>query len=64
MKQWAYFILISVITVICVCFIALNMRSVSKVTSATIELEHYKKKLADLERQIKKAISERIFFSG
>ena len=59
MKQWAYIIFISVITVICVCFIALNMRSVSKVTSATIELEQYKKEIADLERQIKKAKSER-----
>ena len=59
MKQWAYFIFISVITVICVCFIVLNMRSVSKVTSATIELEQYKKKLTDLEGQIKKASSER-----
>jgi hypothetical protein len=59
MKQWAYIIFISVITVICVCFIALNMRSVNKVTSATIELEQYKKKLAGLEGQIKKADSER-----
>lgn len=59
MKQWAYIIFISVITVICVCFIVLNMRSVSKVTSATIELEQYKKRLADLEGQIKKAGSER-----
>lgn len=59
MKQWAYIILISLITVICVCFIALNMRSVSKISSATIELEQYKKKLADLEGQIKKAGSER-----
>ena len=55
MKQWAYIILISVITVICVCFIVLNMRSVSKVTSAAIELEQYKEKLADLE----KAVAER-----
>jgi tetratricopeptide (TPR) repeat protein len=59
MKQWAYIILISVITVICVCFIVLNMRSVSKVTSATIELKQYKKKLTDLEVQIKKAGLER-----
>ena len=59
MKQWAYIILISLITVICVCFIALNMRSVSKVTSAAIELEQYKKTLADLEGQNKKAGSER-----
>ena len=59
MKQWAYIILISLITVICVCFIALNMRSVRKVTSATIELEQYKKTIADLEGQIKKASSER-----
>jgi len=58
MKQWAYIIFISVITVVCVCFIALNMRSVSKVTSAAIELKQYKKKLADLETQIKKADSE------
>ncbi|MHC4438004.1 MAG: tetratricopeptide repeat protein [Planctomycetota bacterium] len=50
MRQWAYFIFISVITVICVCFIVLNMRSVSKVTSAEIELEQYKQKLADLEK--------------
>jgi len=50
MKQWAYIILISVITVICVCFIVLNMRSVNKLTSAAIELEQYKKKLADLEK--------------
>jgi len=59
MKQWAYIIFISVITVICVCFIVLNMRSVSKVTSATIELEQNKKMIADLEVQIKKADSER-----
>lgn len=59
MKQWAYFILISLITVICVCFIALNMRSVRRVSSATIELEQYKKAITDLEGQIKKANSER-----
>jgi tetratricopeptide (TPR) repeat protein len=59
MKQWAYFIFISVITVICVCFIVLNMRSVSRVTSVTIELEQYKKELAELQGQIKKADSER-----
>jgi tetratricopeptide (TPR) repeat protein len=59
MKQWAYIVFISVITVICVCFIALNMRSVRTLTSATIELEQYKKELADLEVQIKKAGSER-----
>ena len=58
MKQWAYFIFISVLTVICVCFIALNMRSVSKVASATIELKQNKKAIADLEGQIKKARSE------
>jgi tetratricopeptide (TPR) repeat protein len=59
MKQWAYFIFISVITVICVCFIVLNMRSVRRVTSATIELKQYRKTIADLEVQIKKAGSER-----
>jgi tetratricopeptide (TPR) repeat protein len=59
MKQWAYFIFISVITVICVCFIVLNMRAVSKVTSVTIELEQCKKELAALRGQIKKADSER-----
>ena len=59
MKQWAYFIFMSVITVICVCFIALNMRSVSRVTSASIELKQYKKAIADLEGQIKKTGSER-----
>lgn len=59
MKQWAYIILISLITVICVCFIALNMRSVSRVTSAAIELKQYKKEIADLERQNKKANFER-----
>jgi len=59
MKQWAYFIFISVITVICVCFIVLNMRSVSKVTSVTIELDQCKKELATLRGQIKKAGSER-----
>ncbi|MBN2593816.1 MAG: hypothetical protein JXA81_09940 [Sedimentisphaerales bacterium] len=59
MKQWAYIIFISVLTVICVCFIALNMRSVSKVTSAAIEMERYKKEMADLEGQIRKAGSER-----
>jgi tetratricopeptide (TPR) repeat protein len=59
MKQWAYIILLSLITVICVCFIALNVRSVRRVTSATIELEQCKKELADLQGQIKKADSER-----
>jgi len=59
MKQWAYFILISLITVICICFIALNMRSVRRLSSAAIELEQYKKTIADLEGQIKKASSER-----
>ncbi len=60
MKQWAYFIFILVITVICVCFVVLNMRSVSKVASVTIELEQCKKELADIQRQIKKADSERV----
>jgi len=50
MKQWAYFIFMSVITVICVCFIALNMRSVRRLSSATIELEQYKK--ASSERDL------------
>jgi len=59
MKQWAYIILLSLITVICICFIALNMRSVRRVSSAAIELEQYKKTIADLEGQIKKAGSER-----
>ncbi len=59
MKQWAYIIFISLITVICVCFIALNMRSVSRLSSATIELEQYKKVITDLEGHIKKASSER-----
>jgi len=59
MKQWAYFILLSLITVICVCFIVLNIRSVRKVSSAAIELEQYKKAIADLEGQSKKASSER-----
>jgi len=59
MKQWAYIILLSLITVICVCFIALNVRSVRRVTSATIELEQCRKTIADLEGQIKKAGSER-----
>jgi len=59
MKQLAYFILLSLITVICICFIALNMRSVRRVSSATIELEQYRKRIADLEGQIKKAGSER-----
>ena len=59
MKQWAYIILISLITVICVCFITLNIRSVRRVSSATIELEQYKKTIAVLEGQIKKASSER-----
>lgn len=59
MKQWAYFVFISVLTVICICFVVLNMRSVSKVASATIELEQNKKAIVDLEGQIKKASSER-----
>jgi len=59
MKQWAYIILISLITVICICFIALNVRSVGRISSATIELEQYKKTIADLEGQIKKVSSER-----
>jgi len=59
MKQWAYIIFISLITVICVCFITLNIRSVRRVSSATIELEQNKKTIADLEGQIKKASSER-----
>lgn len=59
MKQWAYIIFISVLTVVCVCFIALNMRSVNKLTSASIELEKYKSQIADLEGQIRKAGSER-----
>lgn len=59
MKQWAYIILISLITVICVCFITLNIRSVRRVSSATIELEQYKKTIAVLEGQNKKASSER-----
>ena len=59
MRQWAYSILISLITVICVCFIALNMRSIRRVSSVTIELEQYKKAIADLEVQSKKASSER-----
>ena len=59
MRQWAYSILISLITVICVCFIALNMRSIRRVSSVTIELEQYKKAIADLEGQSKKASSER-----
>ena len=61
MKQWAYIIFISLITVICICFIALNMRSVRRVSSATIELEQYKKEIADLEGQIKKDGSKRRF---
>jgi hypothetical protein len=59
MKQWAYFIFISLSTVICVCLIALNLRSVRRVSSATIELEQYKKAIIDLEGQIKKANSDR-----
>ncbi len=59
MKQWAYIIFISLITVICVCFITLNIRSVRRLSSATIELEQNKKTIADLEGQIKKASSER-----
>jgi len=59
MKQWAYFVFISVLTVICFYFIVLNMRSVSKVASAKIEMERYKEVIADLEGQIKKASSER-----
>ena len=59
MKQWAYFIFISLSTVVCVCLIVLNMRSVRRVSSATIELEQYKKAITDLEGQIKKASSQR-----
>jgi tetratricopeptide (TPR) repeat protein len=59
MKQWAYFIFISLSTVICVCLIALNIRSVRRVSSATIELDQYKKAITDLEGNIKKANSER-----
>ncbi|OHB61185.1 MAG: hypothetical protein A2168_08615 [Planctomycetes bacterium RBG_13_50_24] len=59
MKQWAYIILLSLITVICVCFIALNVRSVRRVSSAAIELEKYSKTIAELEGQMKKAGSER-----
>lgn len=59
MKKWAYIIFISLITVICVCFITLNIRSVRRLSSATIELEQYKKMLADLDGQNKKANSER-----
>jgi hypothetical protein len=59
MKQWAYFIFISLSTVVCVCLIALNMISVRRVSSATIELEQYKTAAADLEGQIKKANSEK-----
>jgi len=59
MKQLAYFILISLITAICICFIALNIKSVGRLSSATIELEQYRKAIADLEGQIKKASSER-----
>ena len=59
MKQWAYFILLSLITVIRICFITLNIRSVRRVSSATIELEQYRNTIADLEGQIKKASSER-----
>lgn len=59
MKQWAYFIFISVITVICICFIVLNVRSVSKVATLTIELDQCKKELVALQGQIKKTDSER-----
>ena len=59
MKQWAYIILLSLITVICICFITLNIKSVRRVSSATIELEQYKNMIADLEGQNKKASSER-----
>ena len=59
MKQWAYFILISLITVVCICFIALNMKSVRRLSSAAIELEQCRKTIAELEGQIKKAGSER-----
>lgn len=59
MKQWAYFIFISLSTVICVCLIGLNVRSVRRVSSATIELERYKKAITELEGRIKKANSEK-----
>jgi tetratricopeptide (TPR) repeat protein len=59
MKQWAYFIFISLSTVICISLIALNMKSVKKVSSTTIELERYKKEIADLEEQFRKANSQR-----
>jgi hypothetical protein len=59
MKQWAYFIFISLSTVICICLIALNISSVRRVSSTTIELERYKKEIADLEGQFRKVNSER-----
>ena len=59
MKQWAYIILLSIITVICICFIALNVKSVRKVSSAAIQSEQYRKAIAALEGQNKKAGSER-----
>jgi len=59
MKQWAYIIFVSVLTIICVCFIALNVKSVSKLTSVAIELEQSKKEITELEGQIRKASSER-----
>jgi preprotein translocase subunit SecF len=59
MKQWAYFIFISLSTVICICLIVLNISSVKRVSSTKIELERYKKANADLEGQLRKASSER-----
>lgn|GEM_PF-1391691 len=59
MKQWAYFIFISLSTVICVCLIGLNVRSVRRVSSATIELKQYKKAITELEGRVKKANSEK-----
>jgi len=59
MKQWAYIILLSLITVICICFITLNIKSVRRVSSATIELDQYRNTIADLVGQNKKASSER-----
>jgi tetratricopeptide (TPR) repeat protein len=59
MKQWAYFIFISLSTVICICLIALNISSVKRVSSTKIELERYKTANADLEGQLRKASSER-----
>lgn len=59
MKQWAYFIFISLSTVICICLIVLNISSVKRVSSTKTELERYKKENADLEGQFGKASSER-----